>query len=217
MALVNIVNVRTRALELLLASPDAARYTDAIGTNSEYAVKQEITDAILATDFDICGAIIDLAESGSGAGFMFPSGSLVTGAFIPSHEGSRGNVELFDGSAWVDGLLASSEDEIAEMLASPTLYANAGLWYFIKFRQIRHNASLARVYLPTITKTAACQAHERYENAELWGAVMTLEKDGSDQSFFRKYETLYMTERQRLLSSVGVITKEIPDARERAA
>lgn len=216
MAVVPIATARTRVLSLLLADPEAARYTDAIGSNSEYAVKQEITDALLAIDLDICGAIVDKAESGSGAGFMFPSASFVSGDFIPDHEGSRGNIVLWDGTAWVDGLLASSEDEVAEMLASPTLYANVGFWYFPKFRQVRTNASLWRVYLPTLTKTAACQAHARYENCEVWGTLMTVEKVGGETPFFRKYESLYMAERMRLLNAAGVVTAEIPDARERA-
>lgn len=215
MAVCDITRIRKRVIELLVAGARASRYQDILGTNADYAALQEISDVILAIDFDICGDIVDDPDSPSGTAFMFPTASLTSGDFIPASEGARGNVELYDGSAWKAGLLAASEDEIAEMLASPSLYANAGLWYFPKLRQIFHNASAARIYLPTLTKTAACQAHERYENAEVFGSVSALEKDGADQSFFKKYENLYMTERARLKGTRGVITDEIPMARER--
>jgi hypothetical protein len=217
MAVSDIVKIRTGAIELLATGPEGARYTDALGdNNADYTVKQEITDAALAIDFEICGDIIDDPESPSGTRFMFPSANLANLDFIPDHEGSRGPVELSDGITWHDGLLANSEDEITEMLASPTLYQNVGLFYFIKLRRIVHNASAARIYLPTLTLLATCQSHPRYEQAIKFGTVMALEKDGADKAFFQKYETLYMNERARLRATRGVITAEIPDARERS-
>lgn len=216
MAVSDIVTIRTRAIELLAAGPEAARYTDALGRNSDFKVKQEITDIAIGIDFILCGDVADDPESGSGTRFMSPSASLVNGDFVPDHEGSRGPIELYTGSAWVDGLLAASEDEITEMLASPTLYANAGWWYFPKFRRVLTNASAWRIYLPMLSRLTTCQSHPRYEDAIVWGTVMAAEKDGADKQFFAKYEKLYMTERARLKGTRGVITDEIPMARERA-
>lgn len=216
MAVSDITTIRTRAIELLAAGPRAARYTDAIGQNADYKVKQEITDIAIGIDFIICGDIVDDPDSPSGARFMFASANLVSGDFVPDHEGARGPVELYDGSAWVDGLLASSEDDMREIAESPTLYANIGYWYFIKFRRFRTNASAGRIYLPTLSRLTTCQSHPRYEDAIVSGTVMAAEKDGADKQFFQKYERLYMTERARLKGTRGVITDEIPMARERA-
>lgn len=217
MAVVNIATVRKRALELLLASPRSARYTDAIGQNSEYPVLQEITDAALAIDLnEVCGDIVDIAESGGGAKFMFASANIVSGDLIPDHEGARGPVELTDGITWRNGLLASSDDEMQEVLSHPALYSNIDLFYFIKFRQILTNAAAARIYLPNLTKTAACQSHERWEDVVLWGTAMSMEKDGGNTPFFQKYESLFMQNRPRAKFPGGVVvTDEIPDARER--
>lgn len=214
MAVTDISKTQTRTLELLTAGPRFARYTLALGDNPDYSVLQEIKDINLSIDFTLCCEVADDPESASGTRFMFPSANLSSGDFIPDHEGARGNVELFNSFAWKDGLLASSEDEIAEMLEHPQLYANADLWYFIKFRQIRHNASAARIYLPTLTLLTTCQSHPRYENAVVWGSVAAMEKDGADKAFFKKYEDLYMTERARLRATRGVMTEEIPGARE---
>lgn len=217
MAVADIAKIQTRAIELLAAGPRFARYTLALGdNNSDYEVLQEVKDAALGIDFTMCGDVVDDPESPSGTRFMFPSANLVSGDFIPDHEGARGTVELSDGITWRNGLLASSEDEMQEVIAHPALYTNTDLWYFLKFRQIIHNASAARIYLPNLTLLTTCQAHPRYEDAEVWGTVMVLEKDGADKAFFRKYETLYMNERARLRGTRGVLTEEIPGARERA-
>lgn len=216
MAVVDVDQVQTRALELLAAGPRFARYTLAIGESSDYPVLKEIKDAAIGVDFTLCGDIVDDPESPSGTRFMFPSANLASGDFVPDHEGSRGPVELSDGVIWRDGLLASSDDEMQEILSHPALYSGIDLWYFLKFRKILHNASAARIYLPTLTRLTTCQAHPRYEDAEVWGTVAVLEKDGADPSFFRKYETLYMNERARLRGTRGVLTEEIPGARERA-
>lgn len=214
MALVQVNTVVKRGLELLTASPRAARYTVAIGENADYAVLQEITDVALNMDFTLCGDIISQAESGAGTPFMFPSANLASGDFIPDHQGARGPVDLFNGSVWRDGLLAESEDQLAEVIAHPNVYPDPDLWFFIKHRRLLHTATAGRVYLPTLSRTSACQAHERYENCEVWGLVMALEKDGGDAEFSRKYERLHETERVRLFSSGLVIAQEIPESRE---
>lgn len=191
MAVVSISRVRKRVIELLLAAGRGARYADAVADQKRYAVLQELTDAIVEADMSVCMAVIETPGHPYRASFMTPSPNLASGDFIPAHVGGHGKVEIDNGSGFKGGRLASSREEVLEMIEQPSLYASGGRWYWIEDNEIVHNGSAAKVWYPSFTKNdAACQAHELYTAAVLAAAIPLLRKDGGDASFYDDYAVI---------------------------
>jgi hypothetical protein len=191
MAVVSISRVRKRVIELLLAAGRGARYADAVADQKRYTVLQELTDAIVEADMLVCMAIIETPGHPYRAGFMTPSTNLATGDFIPAHVGGHGKVEIDNGSGYKGGRLASSREEVLEMIDQPSLYATGGRWYWVEDNEIVHNGSAAKVWYPSFTKTdAACQAHELYTAAVMVNTIPLLRKDGGDPQFYDDFAVM---------------------------
>lgn len=199
MAVVSISRVRKRVIELLLAAGRGARYTDALADQKRYTVLQELTDAIVEADMSVCMAVIETPGHPYRSGFMTPSSPLATGDFIPAHVGGHGKVEIDNGSGYKGGRLASSREDVLEMIEQTGLYATAGRWYWIEDNEIVHNGSAAKVWHPSFTKNdSACQAHELYTAAVIAATIPLLRKDGGDPQFFSDYALIAGLAEQRI-------------------
>lgn len=197
MAVADISRIRKRVIELLLASPRASRYGGTVGDNARYSVTQEVTDAALETDAEVCQDIISTPGHPYRSGFMAVSSNLSNGDFVPAHVGAHGEVDIdvSGGGTFRPSQLGKGRDEIQAILEFPSLYASKR-FHWIEDSRIYHAGSAARVWTPSFTKTSACQAHEAYEGVVAFGTVERLEKDGGDPSFFQKYGRLYLLGRQ---------------------
>lgn len=184
MAKVDIVLVRKRVLEKLLASPLAARYTDAIGTNAEYPMLAEITDTIIDID-----ALLILAH-------INVEGDPVRAEFMAEQVAKHGDYLNIDGDIDVDpdgngsfkpARYASSRAEIMEIIANPTLYPDAKRWVFVEDSRIFTPAKVVKVWHSNFVKGDVCQAPEFDTLAEIAGTISALEKDGGNTSFFARH------------------------------
>lgn len=192
----DIVLVRTQVLEKLLASPKAARYTDAIGTNSEFSVLQELTDNILLADEIICGDIIATAGHGWRQQFMGWSSNLQSGNKIPKFIGAPGAVKTKVGSAdFTFSQLAKDRDEVLAMIRHPTLYESKN-FHWIEDGLIYTPADYAQVQFPSFTREATCQSPQIAEPALIFGGISLSEKTDNDNPFFRKYDALFQAARE---------------------
>ena len=190
MTVVSISRVRKRVIALLLAHPRGGFYTDAVGGKGSYASLQEITDAVVDADMNVCLAILDTPGHPYASGFQVASSNLASGDTLPAFVGAHGRVVIdpTGTGTFKRAVLAKSADEMAEVVNNPTLYPNCKLFYFIEAGTVEHSGSAARVYYPSFSKTdAACQAHELYTSAVLAGAIALLMKDGGDPQFFGEY------------------------------
>lgn len=194
MAVASISRIRKRVIALLLAHPRGGYYTDNVGGKSTYASLQEITDAVVDADMNVCLAILDTPGHPYASGWQVASSNLASGDFLPPFIGAHGRV-IIDPTGtgtFKRAVLARSADEMAEVVNNPTLYPNCKLFYFIEGNCIEHSGSAARVYYPSFSKTdAACQAHELYTSAVLAGALALLYKDGGDPQFFGEYAQIF--------------------------
>lgn len=218
MAVCDIVRIRKRVLELLIASPKANRYTDAIGTNAEYAVLQEITDTILQIDCAVCVDIISTIGHPFRASFMFPSGALSSGDFVPSHVGVHGDVRITVSAVAQPGMRANARDDVLRMIEFPTRYLSRR-FYWIEDSVLYHAGDSASVYTPVLNKSVVCQAHESYEDIEVYGTVGAVEKIGNESQFFSSYRNLYQFGRGLIRGKAEVIPpqQELEQMMRRAA
>lgn len=185
---VDVNAVAKRVIELLLAAGRASRYTAVVGDNARYAVTQEILDAILEADANVCRAICETPGHPYAAAFVTPTGNLASGTIIPAYVGCPIDVTV-DGEF---SRLAESRAEILEILANPTLYPDVEAWHFIENSILYHTGTDGIVKHPAFTKTSACQAHESYQSADVAGAISLLPKDGGDDSFFDHWLKIYV-------------------------
>lgn len=190
MAVVSISRVRKRVIELLLAAGRGARYTDAVGDQKRYAALQELTDAIIEADMQVCLAILETPGHPYASGFMTASSNLANGDILPAFVGALGKVEIDPTGAGTfrGGILAPSLDELLEVIHHASLFPTCTRYYWVEGNVINHSGSAARVYYPSFTKNdSACQAHEAYTLAVLCRALSVLRKDGGDPGFYSDY------------------------------
>ena len=145
MADADITLIRAQVLEKLLAAPRAARYTDAIGENSDYPILNEITDNILIIDADICNLIIATPGHPFRSKFMVASGNLLHGDFVPVHTGAHGDVQVSVGGIFDFSKTAKSRDEVLHMRSFPNLYGQSR-HHYIEDSVVSHNGDFAKVW-----------------------------------------------------------------------
>lgn len=184
-----------RVLEKLQACPVGARYTYAVGTNSEFVVKQEITDSILIIDQAVCLDIIGTPGHPYASLFMTLSETeFDSGTMIAEHMGSYGDVVVSIGDDYEPGKKTKSRDEILQMIDCVDLYG-ASRFYYLENNVIYHCGTKAKVNYPVFEKTAVCQSPQQYEDVLEYGSLSISEKiDGADP-FFRKQDGLYQAAR----------------------
>jgi hypothetical protein len=201
----DIVLVRTQVLEALVAMPRFARYTDAIGENSQYQVKQEITDKILLTDGILCGDVIATPGHPWRSSFMVPSSPLLHGDFVPRHTGAHGDVQVSVGGVYDFSAPAKSKEEIFAMRANPGIYGAASRFHFIEDNVAYHSGDFAKVWYPSFTKTAACQSPQTYEDLLFYGSVQISEKLDNSDPLFGKCNGLFMAGRSLVRTGAMLI------------
>lgn len=221
MAVVSLSRVRTRVIELLLAAPRASRYTSAVGNNGVYAVTQEITDAIIAADEQVCLAIIETVGHPYRTAFMSASTNLSNGDYVPAHVGAHGEVDIdvTGTGTFRPSQRAESRDAVQEIIEFPSIYSSKR-FHFIEDSRIYHAGSAARVQYPVFTlNTSACQAHEAYEDLVVYGAISHLEKKGAEAGFFDKYARLFELGKQMIRGKLLTIPEQaqLEQQLERAA
>lgn len=178
MPVVNIATVRTRVINLLLANRLAPN-TDAVGGNSRYPTLGEFTTTILEVDAMIVGARIATPGDPYRTGFIASSANLAHGDRVPGHTGAKGDIDVAIGATFAPARYAKSRAEVIALKEHPLLYPNSQRWAFIEDSRVFHNGDAARVYYPVFTKTAACQAPEEDELAEVAGTLGFMPKDGA--------------------------------------
>lgn len=208
MAVADIVLIRTQVLEKLIASPRAARYTDAIGEGKDYAVKQEITDNILIIDFTNCNDIIGTPGHPFRSSFMIPSSPLVSGDFIPAHTGAHGDVQVSLSGVYDFSVPAKSRDEILAMRGNPTLYGGASRHHYIEDSVCHHAGEFAKVWYPSLAKTALCQSPQAYEDVLIYGTIHLCEKIDIADEFYDKNLRLYQYCRQMVKGGAEFIPSQ---------
>lgn len=192
MAVADITRIKKRLIAILRAGPRNAAYSATVGTTTgtaRYPSDQELTDAILEADARVVAAIIETIGHPYRNQFFTTSGNLSSGELIPAHVGKDAIIK-------VDGdpvRLASSLNQMLEIIANPTLYTTGKLAY-IEDTYIFHNGTLATVAYPNFTMTTVCQSPESYESAVLCGSVGILAKDGASSDYYSYYSNLYVAQ-----------------------
>jgi hypothetical protein len=183
--------IRIQIIEKLLLNR-SSRYTDALdGSDSEFAVKQEITDNILLADEILVSDILNTPGHGWRQRFMQFSADLASGAAVPDTIGGYGDVKVKNGSTYTFGLAAKSREEILRMIAYPSLYPSAGQFYFIEDGIVYTPADKAQVQYAYFTRTSACQSPQTAEAALIYGGLMICEKRDAASPLFQKYGQLF--------------------------
>lgn len=195
MELADLVFIRVQLIEKLLNGPSGARYTDALGDNSDFEVIDELTDNILLIDASICNLIIATPGHAARSVFMIPSAPLVNGAFVPAHTGAHGDVQVSISGVFDFSKPAKSREEIIAYRDNPTVYGQMRM-HHIQDSVVLHTGDTAKVWYPQFTKTNACQTPKMYEDVLLYGSIQVSEKRDMDSSFFKKYEALYALGRE---------------------
>lgn len=196
----DIVLVRKQVLEALILMPVAARYTDAIGSNSSLTVLQELTDKILIIDEAIItGDIITNEAHPYINRFMTLSAAFSSGDRITEHLGVYGDVLVAttaDAATYGPSIAAKSREDLLRMIEKATLYGGPSRHHFLQQHVIYHSgyqaAPSAKVYYPVFTKTAACQSPDAYTDVLIFGTIDLCEKLNSEDPFFKKNHDLYM-------------------------
>lgn len=188
--------VGSQVLEALQACPEGARYTFAIGTNSEFKILQEIKDRILLVDQALCLDIMSDPGHWYAATFMdLSSTEYGSGDMIAAHIGYSGDVQVSIDSTYKPGLIAKSRDEVLRMIDLEDLYGGKSRYYFIENGFCYHCGSKLKGHFHVFEKTAICQSPQVYEDVLIYGAISTSEKLDAADPFFRKYDGLYQSAR----------------------
>lgn len=201
----DLVLVRTQVIEKLLAGPDGARYSDALGENSDFENVDELSDNILIIDGVVVNDIISTPGHPYRPFFMFPSPVLSHGDFVPATTGGYGDVQVSLSGVFDYAIPAKSRDEILAMRKSPALYGGPSRYYYLEDGVIYITGDTAKVWYPQYTKTALCQSPEAYTDILIYGAVQFAHKYDMDSEFFKKYYGLFMTCRQMIKGGVEII------------
>lgn len=184
-----------QVLEKLLASPEGARYTLAIGTSSEFKVLQELKDNALLVDQSLCFDIMDTWDHPYGSKFLVldDANEYVSGAQIVPHLGKHGDIliSVDDGDTYSPGLIYKSRDEMLRMIAARELYGGKSLDCVVDNRYVYHNGDKAKLYLPVFEKTDACQSPQQYEDILICGTIDGSEKLDAADPFFQKHAAAY--------------------------
>jgi hypothetical protein len=203
----DIVLVRTQILEHLLVNR-IARYTDVVeGSNADYVVKQEITDAILICDNVLCSDVVATAGHPYRSMFMIPSSALANGDFIPPHIGEHGDVQVSVSGVYDYSIPAKSREEVLAMRRFASLYVSKR-FHFIEDSVIVFIGDAAKVWYPSLTKTTVCRSHQAYEDILVYGSMQFLEKIDSEDAYFQKFAGLFGQGRQMIRSGSKIIPPE---------
>ncbi len=206
-AVTDIVLIRKQVLEALIAMPTAVaqRYSDAVGSNSTYAVLQELTDKALIIDEAICLDIMSTYGHPYINKFMTLSAALSSGDRIPEHVGILGDVQVAieSGGTYGPSVPAKNREEILRMIANETLYGGPSRHHFIESGFLYHSgyqvAASGKVYYPVFTKSATlCQSPDYYSDAVYYGTLDLAEKLNSDDPFFARNRAAYLLCRQMI-------------------
>lgn len=198
---VDVNAVAKRVIELLLAAGRASRYTAVAGDNARYAVTQEILDAILEADANVCRAICETPGHSFASTFLTDTDALESGEEVPGFAGGIVDVKV-DGTS---ARLASSRGEILEVAANSALYPDIGGWYFVENSILFHTGTGGVVRHAAFSMTDACQAHESYRSAVVAGAVMLLAKDGGDPAFYQHYVGIFAQQERAIRGGQMVV------------
>lgn len=187
--------VATQVLEKLHASPRAARYTLAIGEDSEYVVLQEVKDFVLLADEQVIQDILSTPGHGWRSGFMVQSSALNSGDFLPNFIGKIGDVSVAVSSVYKPSTPAKSREEILRMIEFPSLYTNKR-FHYCQDGMVYTPGDSFKAWYPAFTRTSACQSPQTAEAALIYGAIEIAEKINSETEFFKKYSGLFQVARQ---------------------
>jgi hypothetical protein len=214
-AVADIVLIRKQVLEALILMPVAARYTDALGSNSSMGVLQELTDKILIVDEAVCTDICMTPGHPYANKFMTLSAAFSSGDKVTEHIGIYGDVLVAptnDIATLGPSIAAKSREEILRMIDNATLYGGTSRNHFIEQNFIYHSgyqaAPSAKVYYPQFTKTAACQAPDNYTDVLIYGTIDLCEKLNSEDPFFDKNTKLYQLSRGLVRSGAEFIPSQ---------
>lgn len=200
----DIVLVRTSVIEKLLAAPETNRYQDLLGTNSDYLVKQEITDAALIVDNVLSSDVVSTAGHPYRPLFMVPSPPLANGEFVPPHLGEHGDVQVSVSGVYDFSIPAKSREEVLAMRRFSSLYISKRL-HFIEDSVIVFAGDAAKVWYPSLIKTGVLRSHQAYEDVIVYGTMQFLEKINSEDAYFQKFLGLFAQGRQLVRSGSKII------------
>lgn len=165
-----------------------------IGSNGQpatqrYPTDSEIQQACLEGDARVCVAICE-TEGHPYAPQFYTTSTVTSGSAITAHLGVTALV-VVDGSP---ARYAKSMDQMLEVIANPTMYPVAAKWCYISGDILFHNGvdPDATVTYPTFVMTAACQAPDGYESADVCVSVSLLAKDGASSDYYSYYSRLYL-------------------------
>lgn len=184
-------------------------YTGTVGTgsglNARYQDANEFNDTILEIDSQIILARVSSPGDPYAGQFIGASANISHGGIVPAHIG-------FIAKITVDGVVSRQTTSLAELLevkANAALYPNASAWHFMEAGCLYISGTVGVVYYPTYTKTAACQAPDVDELAEVMGTVGSLPKDGAvTPELYTTAMSYYMAYLQKL-EGKDVILPEI--------
>lgn len=183
MPLANVNRIKSRVNALLLLN-DTYSATNS-GQVGRYQSDQELTDAILQADVQVCEAICSVSNHPARAAFLVGvSGNLLNGTLLPVATGMIGQVLLTSGNnVFIPGKLARSKDEITEAIElGADVYGNIAGFYFVQDNLIYHTSLAARVGYCVVAIGTSPQAPDIYEQVIIDGALSALLKDGGDTS-----------------------------------
>jgi len=181
-----------QVLEKLLATPEAARYTFATGSDSEFQIVQEIRDNILIVDERICVEdIIGTPGHPWRQKFMQWSTGIASGVKITDTVCPYGFVQTKVGSADYEfSTQAKNRDEILRMIKFKSLYSNLN-FHWIEDGVVLTPADTAKVQYAEFTRTAACQAPATATAALIYGSIQQCEKRDSGSDVYSDYGKLF--------------------------
>ncbi len=184
--------ITKQVLEKLLATPEAARYTVAIGTDSEFTVLQEIKDNVLIVDERICiEDILGVPGHPWRQQFMVWSGDLSSGDAITKTVVPYGFVQTKVGSASYEySTQAEGRDEILRMIKFSSLYSNLN-YHWIEDGVVLTPATTAKVQYAEFTRGSACQAPATATAALIFGGIQQCEKRDSGSDVYSNYGKLF--------------------------
>lgn len=186
MALASLSRIKSRINSALLLNDGAYAATNT-GSVGRFGSDQEITDAVLQTDMQVCQAIIETPNHPARAAFMVGlSANIANGGLLPTAALGAGGVVTVstDGSAYTPAQRGKSKDEILEVIevgvfvygATSDDYAG---YYFIEDNRLYHTSVIAKITYCVLAISTVPQAPDMYEEAIIQGALSSLYKDGA--------------------------------------
>lgn len=183
----DLTRCQKRLAQILVANPDDGSYAVATTDQQKYA-PQDLTDALLQADIEICRIIQETVGHGFRAQYGSMVGPIAYGATIQAHPGKLGSVEIqiTAGSAWHPGILAEDLGVVRKVKLNPDgMYGSAteneGLYYISEDLKIYYIGTDARLFVPTdLVIAAALQSPAVYEPTVLRSAVRLVIKDPVD-------------------------------------